>query len=221
MKKVISVLLALVMMCACWSALAEEVDFTGEDVTIALEEREPLPIEQAEDSYAPGVTDIVSKNGNKYTAVAPECTYVLDVSAIPSATVLTQDMSVSFESYLCLNNPLEIQKMMVEEGLHFVVIDFETKLEVDFLSADSDKISIMVQDMNTLSEANRNIVIMANELDGAKEIGGRCWLYKTVENKGYYYTVYNAYPIIVQFSGTSLEDDIIDVETLLANLTIR
>ena len=221
MKNVFSVLLALVMLCGCWSALAENQDFSGEDMTIVVEKMEPLPIEPVENSYAPGMTDIVSKNGNRYTAVAAECTYVLDVSSIPSATILTQDMSVSFEAYLCMNNPWELQNKMIEQGLHFIVLDFETKLEVDFLSANPDKISNMVGDLNTLSEENRNIVVAVNELDGAKEIGGRWWLYKMYEDWGYYYTVYNYYPIVVQFSGTSMEDDIIDVETLLANLTIR
>ena len=221
MKKVLSVLFALMILSVCFAASGEEPDLFGIDATIPAEGKELPAIEMAQQSFAPGIQDIVSKNDTKYTVVAPECTYVLDVSSIPSAMILTQDQSVSFDAYICLNNPAEIQKMMVENGLHYVILDIETNLEIDIFSSESDNLSELVGDLNTLSEANRNTVISVNGMDGAKEIGGRYWLYKANATKGIYFTIYNKVPICAQFNGESLEDDMIDTETMLANLILR
>lgn len=220
MKKLVS-LFVVVLLCFCSFAMAEDVDLSvaNPDFTSKIITKPDTEFRQP--SFGTASTDIVSRSGNTYIVIAPECVYSLDISCFPSAICLTQDMNASFEGYLCCTSPADQLESLIANEIHYEVYDFETDLKILIYCLGSDPRTTMIGDYNTLSEENRVIYAQANGLSECKQLGDRWWACGLEDKYGKCFTIMNGYFIEAICCGNAPEEDLADMETLLSNLVLR
>ena len=158
MKKLLSVLLAAVMLLSCCAVFAEEgtqtIDFSGvefekisgEDsgAKVSLKDKESFAI-------AP-ISDSVTVSGSMIAVRTRGLTMMLN---LPDAYVcFTQDYFASLQSYAMLNDPDPLQNFMVQADSHFYLYDQYTNNESHIDSLKSDKACAMIGNLRYLDDAN-------------------------------------------------------------------
>ena len=147
-------------------------------------------------SYDAEGMDTVNVDNEIYTVVGSDATYVLDLSQFPSFVTFTQDLYASFRAYLCMEHPYEFQKYLIDNQIHFLIMDAETNMQVYIYLRGLDDLSSFVNDL-----------------------GNQPWIQVS---DSMLITFFNGYIIGVEFGGSGdMEADLQDVKAILSCLELK
>ena len=180
MKKTVSILLVLVMLLSCASVLAESADVNEEqqegtdqptveaapgeeleeksdntlemlgDVEVTLPVTQAFGLEPKENAFDAASTDVVSVSGSlNIVKTAENVIFILDV---PSGyTCLTQDIEASIFAYFRFKDPDALNKQMIENGIHLLLVDDMTNDWISIVTIGTDAIAARVGNLNSLT----------------------------------------------------------------------
>ena len=171
-------------------------------------------------SYDAEGMDTVNVDNEIYTVVGSDATYVLDLSQFPSFVTFTQDLYASFRAYLCMEHPYEFQKYLIDNQIHFLILDAETNMQVYIYLRGMDDLSSFVNDLALLSESDQKIVASMIASDSSVEVlGNQPWIQVS---DSMLITFFNGYIIGVEFGGSGdMEADLQDVKAILSCLELK
>ena len=221
MKKLLLLAAALVLCCA--SAFAETLELNPEDVALDLSAHHSIEIELADDSaFAQDGADTVTREGTSYIVDNGSLKMALDMGKYPAILCFTQDKYASFEAFLSIN-PEAVDSLLaqlIEQKINYYLIDLETGMNVYIYARESDNVSTMVANLNTLSEANVQ-VLTSRVFPGAAAVqaGANRWL--QVSDTAML-TIANSQYVIVEFGGSGdAAGDLQDTIDIVSQMTIE
>lgn len=231
MKKWICMLLVLSLITTMvMTASAAEVEVTEDDISVSVEKKEQdhdLQLKESS-SYAIDGADRVTIDGNTYVVETGTVTLYLDLDPSLGFICLTQDLMASVENYFMLSDdPEGLMNALIDENIHFLLLSGYSFMEVDILTIDSDEfaeqIGTLSQQSDLMKEAYAAMFGPANGFNDyeLKEIGINTWIALTPD---LYVTIVDGNYIVVETyteDGSAMtEDDVLDLDELLASLTI-
>lgn len=224
MKKLICLILAFAMLCMLGSSLAEELDLDSIEFTAPAELTDLPEKNFKENSFAidPNADQVVCEN-NVYTVTTPDLVLVLDLSKNSNLICLTQDYFASLDIYMRLDDPDSLIQYLIDNKIHFEIMDRETGNDMYIYSTDGDQLSTRVGNLSSMSESIQKSIQDKIGADDIIKTGDITWLYTASrQGLGHLHTIVNGVNIIVQFGGSGdLEGDLEDTVRLLANLTLK
>lgn len=217
MKKLISCVLALVLLC-CSASVAETLDIQPEDFTVDLSVSRLSGLKLTDTSFAAGA-DTVVRVDDEYTVDDGQMKYIMDMGGHPSVLCFTQDLMSSFEAYLRLGEPSLFCEYLVSEGIHYYFTDLETGMEVCVYNHEEDKMSKLAGNFSTLTDANQALLAgMIVSSPVIKTAGETDWI--QLEDRGFL-TIFNGQYVVVEIGGTGdAEGDAEDTLDLLSSLNL-
>ena len=217
MKKLLGWMLVLMLLCGS-AALAEDVVLNPDDFTTTITEKAKPDASFNDASFAAG-KDTVTRDGNSYTVDDGNIKYTMDMSRLSSVMCLMQDMMASFESYLRFNDPNDVHKFLLDNDIHYTLIDVETNLWVYIYNFEPDSMSQMVGSFTALSDANKQIV--ASRLASNTSIV-KAGNYDWVQYSKGYVTIYNGQYVVAQIDGgDDVAGDFADTLNFISSLTLQ
>ena len=214
MKKCIALAVVMTLLCSC--ALAETLDISGKESTLNMNQSRAIQVELTDDAaFAAKNMDAVEREGDIYSVHAGNVTYHLDVGPFPTFLCFTQDLYASFDAYLRHGSPKELQKMLIDEDIHFFLYDLETELTIYIYSDEADELSALAEDFSSLSPANQELIASILCTDPVlKQAGNTTWI---LGNDHLMATIVGGEYVIVEFGGS--DDPAADLEDTLALLS--
>lgn len=231
MKKMVCMLLAVSLLSAmAVPAFAEELDVTAEDIAVTLEAPEEghgLELKDAA-SFAADGADVVTVDGNSYTVDTGDVTFQVELDPSLGFLCLTQDLMASLEQYFMLtDDPEGLMNSLIADDTHLLFLSMYSMMEVDVYTMAPDDFSESVgtlsEQSDVMKEAYAALFAPANGFDNyeLKEIGSNTWIALTPD---FYCTFVNGNYVVIsvytQDGGEMTEDDVLDLEDLLACFTI-
>ena len=221
MKKFFCLLFVAVMICSASCVLAEEPDLSAVEITEKTEIAIP-EINLKNSSFARNPkADKVTNNNSVYTVSAAEASYVLDMTKYPKFLCFTQDREASFASYLMWGDPDGLLNSMIDDGMHFFIVDPETYMRILIYTWKPDQLSQFVGNFSNLSETNQQVVAIRMGAESVLKCGDNVWMVHKDQEDGRYVTVFNDHYIVVEYGGSgSVDDDMSDTGALLSGLKL-
>ncbi len=229
MKKILGVLVAGILLFSCCAVFAEGETATSPDLSgfdfSKLEEgiTQGTIVLQDESSFAIAPTsDKVTVAGNM---VSVQNGGVFMLLTLPDAYLcFTQDYNASLQTYAMLNDQSlreGLQNHMVQNDIHYYLLDMYTTNESAILSIGPDQASMMIYNMKNLNSSDLNDIGAAFAQGGGVSYGGSyssstaTWL-KFTGKVNMYMTIVGGQYIVYQIGNASSAD----AEGILSALSI-
>ena len=229
MKRILSVLLAMMLALGCLTAaLAEdEVTFDVADITAEVPKMEQIEVSPRDTSaYSASTSDVVSIDGNVYNVNTGALQYTLTLDPNLGMICLTQDIVASVSEYWMLTDDMEgMMNALVEDGIHLFLYNSYTGMELQIMTDAADAVSEQIGTLSEASETMQTAYLYVLQqwfsADSAElvSIGGNTW----VCMNGFFYVtcVGGEYTYAICLTeGDMTEDDVTDITDLLAGLEI-
>ena len=228
MKKVICVLLTLALLSGMvlYASAEEMPEYDAEDITASLDKDVEFDLKRRdEQAFGINGADTVTVDGNNYSVDTGAVTIDLFLDPSFGYICLTQDMLASVQNYFLYEDPEAIWNMLVEDDCHYLLNSLYSDAIVSVYSYEPDDMSL---DIGTLSEQSEIMqqmytAFLATSLGfedySVVSLDSGVWMYLG----GYMYlTFVEGHYIQVIWDGLSemTEDDLLDMEDLLTEMTI-
>ncbi len=224
MKKLFSIILAVMMLVSCCAALAESenaaLNIEGTDVSGLFTPKAEGGVTLKEASFAMAQSnDVVTVADSMIAVRSGSITMMLN---LPTGYVcFTQDYFASIESYAMINDPEGLQRLMVENDCHFYLLDTIAMNESSIEGREADDLSMAIGNMKSLSDEDQiyigTQIGSASGVDfrGVVKTGTASWL-SFGGSVNLYMTVVGG-TWLIYYAGNAMD---IDAEDLLNSLSI-
>ena len=128
MTRVISLILCFFLFCSV--AMAEASNPSGDDFALDLDKPQELKLSRSSPTLSQDDSYSVTREDGIFTVNTGNITFKLDLTTFPTFFCLTQDIFASFDAYLLYQNPQSVQQWVIDNGIHFDLIDIETEMEI-------------------------------------------------------------------------------------------